>query len=65
MRFCVVSEVPEMPVFTRLFDLFATDMLANFQDRLVMTTSTTSCYKVGVFLESCLVHIFLRFIFPL
>jgi hypothetical protein len=29
MRFCDVSEVPEKPVFTRLFDLFATDMLAN------------------------------------
>ena len=41
MRFCDVSEVPEKPVFTRLFDLYATDMLANFQDRLVMTTSIT------------------------
>ena len=39
MRFCDVSEVPQKPVFTRLFDLFATDVLANFQDRLVMTTS--------------------------
>ena len=42
MRFCDVSEVPEKSVFTRLFDLFATDMLANFQDRLVMTTSHTT-----------------------
>ena len=41
MRFCDVSEVPEKSVFTRLFDLFATSMLANFQDRLVMTTSIT------------------------
>ena len=41
MRFCDVSEVPEKSVFTRLFDLFATDMLANFQDRLVMTASIT------------------------
>ena len=41
MRFCDVSEVPEKSVFTRLFCVFATDMLANFQDRLVMTTSIT------------------------
>ena len=39
MRFCDVSEVPEKPVFTRLFDLFASAVLANFQDRLVMTAS--------------------------
>ena len=39
MRFCDVLEVPEKSVFTRLFDLFATCVLANFQDRLVMTTS--------------------------
>ena len=44
MRFCDVSEVPEKSVFTRLFDLFATDMLANFQDRLVMTASLHSPY---------------------
>ena len=41
MRFCDVSEVPEKSVFTRLFDLFATEVLANFQDRLVMTASIT------------------------
>ena len=41
MRFCDVSEVPEKSVFTRLFCVFATDMLANFQDRLVMTASIT------------------------
>ena len=39
MRFCDVSEVPEKSVFTRLFEIFASAMLANFQDRLVMTTS--------------------------
>ena len=33
MRFCDVSEVPEKSVFTRLFDLFASAMLANFQAR--------------------------------
>ena len=41
MRFCDVSEVPEKSVFTRLFEIFASAMLANFQDRLVMTTSIT------------------------
>ena len=39
MLFSVAFGVPEKSVFTRLFDLFATDVLANFQDRLVMTTS--------------------------
>ena len=44
-------------MFTRLFDLFATAMLANFQDRLVMTTSislrkydATACI---IFTEPC------------
>ena len=41
MRFCAVFGVPEKSVFTRLFKAFATDMLANFQDRLVMTASIT------------------------
>ena len=41
MRFCDVSEVPEKSVFTRLFCVFATCVLANFQDRLVMTASIT------------------------
>ena len=41
MRFCDVSEVPEKSVFTRLFCVFASAMLANFQDRLVMTASIT------------------------
>ena len=52
MRFCDVSEVPEKSVFTRLFDHFATDMLANFQDRLVMTASITLrvCYLIVFFL---------------
>ena len=39
MRFCDVWEMPEKSMFTRLFCVFATDMLANFQDRLVMTAS--------------------------
>ena len=39
MRFCDVSEVPEKSLFTRLFELFATDILANFQDRLAMIDS--------------------------
>jgi hypothetical protein len=37
MRFSVAFGVPEKSVFTRLFCVFATVMLANFQDRLVMT----------------------------
>ena len=39
MRFYDVSEVPEKSVFTRLFCVFATCVLANFQDRLVVTAS--------------------------
>ena len=41
MRFYDAFGVPEKSVFTRLFCVFATDMLANFQDRLVMTASIT------------------------
>ena len=41
MRFSVAFGVPEKSVFTRLFCVFATAMLANFQDRLVMTASIT------------------------
>ena len=41
MRFCDVSEVPEKSVFTRLFCVFASALLANFQDCLVMTASHT------------------------
>ena len=41
MLFSVAFGVPEKSVFTRLFELFATVMLANFQDRLVMTASIT------------------------
>ena len=44
MLFSVALEVPEKSVFTRLFRVFATDMLANFQDRLVMTASITLHY---------------------
>jgi len=39
MRFLIAFGVPEKSVFTRLFRVFATCVLANFQDRLVMTTS--------------------------
>ena len=38
MRFCVVVGVPKKPVFTRLFDLFATELLANFQAHFVPVT---------------------------
>ena len=41
MLFSIAFGVPEKSVFTRLFCVFATVMLANFQDRLVMTTSIT------------------------
>ena len=41
MLFSVAFGVPEKSVFTRLFRVFATDMLANFQDRLVVTASIT------------------------
>jgi len=41
MLFLVAFGVLEKSVFTRLFELFATVMLANFQDRLVMTASIT------------------------
>ena len=39
MLFSVAFGVPEKSVFTRLFSVFATCVLANFQDRLVMTAS--------------------------
>ena len=39
MLFWVAFGVPEKSVFTRLFCVFTSAMLANFQDRLVMTTS--------------------------
>ena len=39
MRFCAVFGVPKKSVVTRLFKVFATAVVANFQDRLVMTTS--------------------------
>ena len=52
MLFSVAFGVPEKSVFTRLFCIFATDMLANFQDRLVMTASITLrvCYLIVFFL---------------
>ena len=39
MRFLIAFGVPEKSVFTRLFCVFASALLANFQDRLVMTAS--------------------------
>ena len=39
MRFCAAVEVPKKSGVARLFTVFATAVLANFQDRLVMTTS--------------------------
>ena len=52
MLFSVAFGVPEKSVFTRLFCVFATVMLANFQDRLVMTASITLrvCYLIVFFL---------------
>ena len=52
MLFLVAFGVPEKSVFTRLFCVFATAMLANFQDRLVMTASITLrvCYLIVFFL---------------
>jgi len=41
MLFLIAFGVPEKSAFTRLFCIFATAMLANFQDRLVMTASIT------------------------
>ena len=51
MLFLIAFGVPEKSVFTRLFCVFATDMLANFQDRLVMTASITLrvCYLIVFF----------------
>ena len=39
MRFCAAVEVPKKSGVARLFTVFATAVLANFQDRLVMATS--------------------------
>ena len=44
MLFWVAFGVPEKSVLARLFKVFATDMLANFQDTLVMTASI--CLRV-------------------
>ena len=39
MRFCAVFGVLKKSGVARLFQIFATAVLANFQDRLVMTAS--------------------------
>ena len=41
MRFCAAVGVPKKSGVARLSGVFATAVLANFQDRLVMTTSIT------------------------
>ena len=41
MRFCATVGVPKKSGVARLFTVFATAVLANFQDRLVMTASIT------------------------
>ena len=50
MLFSVAFGVPEKSVFTRLFCVFASAMLANFQDRLVMTASI--CLRTEVLYHS-------------
>ena len=52
MRFCAAVGVPKKSGVARLFKVFATDVLANFQDRLVMTASITLrvCYLIVFFL---------------
>ena len=52
MLFSIAFGVPEKSVFTRLFDLFASSTLANFQDRglgdatAVMTAPICLCTEV-------------------
>ena len=52
MRFCATVGVPKKSGVARLFKVFATAVLANFQDRLVMTASITLrvCYLIVFFL---------------
>jgi len=52
MLFSIAFGVPEKSVFTRLFCVFATCVLANFQDRLVMTASIT--LRVDYLIVFCL-----------
>ena len=51
MRFCAAFGVLKKSGVTRLFKVFASAMLANFQDRLVMTASITLrvCYLIVFF----------------
>ncbi len=51
MRFCVVSKAHGKSVFTRFFDLFATALIANFQD---------SCPSENIVAERCSIHSLLR-----
>ena len=52
MCFCAAVGVPKKSGVARLFKVFATAVLANFQDRLVMTASITLrvCYLIVFFL---------------
>ena len=52
MLFSVAFGVPEKSVFTRLFCVFATDMLANFQDSLVVTASICIRMKLCLYIIS-------------
>jgi hypothetical protein len=45
MRFLIAFGVPEKSVFTRLFSVFATDMLANFQGTIPCTHCKSSAQR--------------------
>ena len=49
MCFCAAVEVPKKSGVARLFKVFATAVLANFQDRLVMTTSISLRISTEIF----------------
>ena len=48
MLFLVVFGVPKKSVFTRLFCVFATCVLSNFQDRLVMSCCGTRNFLLAL-----------------
>ena len=54
MLFSIAFGVPEKSVFTRLFRVFATAMLANFQDRLVMTASICLHIEQWILYHNCM-----------
>ena len=51
MRFCAAVGVPKKSGVARLFKVFATAVLANFQDRLVMTASISLRIIVNYFIN--------------